>query len=244
LNPLHQRDDRLAEQDQREQTEALGKMIGVWWERTGMSMAATRDTDLHGHRNAPDDEPRRDWRQRREEPDRRRNHQPESRFACHSPGLCQPSGAQVLGTEHQPHHGVGRGEPGGGIAGETVLRVGGHEDHGHHLQECQRPLHAVVRVEARNVHREAVPGPPDGQQEKGIAQQAVERVVGGQRRADLGNRGHEDQVEEELEPGHPSGAGGIQLGPEPERTTMASVPNRRFGAQVARRGARLARRDD
>jgi hypothetical protein len=73
-----------------------------------------------------------------------------------------------------------------------------------HPAERQDAVDDVVRVEAVGVEGEPDPRPPDRHEEPAEHEEAVEREVVRQRRAELGDRHDEDEVEEELEPGRVS----------------------------------------
>ena len=63
-------------------------------------------------------------------------------------------------------------------------------------------MNQIVVVEPSGVQRVPAPGPPDQYEQKSIAQQTGPTVILGQRHTDLRDRGHEDQVEKQLHPGH------------------------------------------
>jgi hypothetical protein len=74
-----------------------------------------------------------------------------------------------------------------------------HRDRKHGEQD-EQAVREVVRVEPVRVEREPGPGPDDGDEERDVLQESVERGLARQVLPQLGHRHNEDEVEKELEP--------------------------------------------
>src|SRR5207342_1291265 len=70
-----------------------------------------------------------------------------------------------------------------------------------HSEQRQKPVDEVVGVEAGRVEREARPGPDDREKEREVAREPRGRGIRAEGRRNLGDRGDEDEIEEQLEPG-------------------------------------------
>src|SRR4029453_3012343 len=102
--------------------------------------------------------------------------------------------------QHNPPDGhEGEGEA-GRAAVEGVVDAEGHGDARQHPGQDQDPVQEVVGVEAVGVDGVADPGPPDGHEQAGRAQEVGQAAVVLQGVDELGDRDDEHQVEEELEP--------------------------------------------
>ena len=74
------------------------------------------------------------------------------------------------------------------------------------VNERQRALDGIIRVETRRIQRVSKPGPPDQKEQKRVARERRKRIVCVQWTADLCNCRHKTEIEEEFEPGcAPSG---------------------------------------
>ena len=96
-------------------------------------------------------------------------------------------------------------------------------------------MERIVRVEAVHVERVADPGPPDGDEEPGEDEEAMDARVFGETVGQLGDRDNEDEIEEELEPGRvalvlPSSSSARSRGGSCQRDVdaiSAATPHRR-----------------
>src|SRR5207245_10965557 len=79
-----------------------------------------------------------------------------------------------------------------------------------------------VRVEARGEDRVSGPCPPDQHEQWGEPCESHQRVLSAQRRRNLGDSRHEDEIEEQLEPGDLSSGCGAAGRPQPERRDEVS----------------------
>jgi hypothetical protein len=87
---------------------------------------------------------------------------------------------------------------------QSVGNGAGEAGHGEHGEQRQQPIDEIVGVEAGRIEREPDPGPPDREEEEEEAPEAGRSRIGAQRRGDLGDRGDENEVEKQLQPGRPA----------------------------------------
>ena len=199
--PERHRHHRLAEDDDREEREALGHVAGV-----------DRDPRVdalgeHGHRvldrqpDAPEHVAQRRVDEQRAQPQRDAERVAAGVAGDQRPrrGSVRPR-AQVERDEQRAQRHVGDDEAGVVAAGGDVGDLHGQRGDGQHRGEHHRAEEDVVAVEAIGVEGEALPGDEHGQEEPREDCESAEAVVAHELLGELGDRDHEDQVEEQLEP--------------------------------------------
>jgi hypothetical protein len=193
-------EDRLSEDDDREQAEPLGQMLRVDGRLRNEAPAEEGRTQLECEREAPEPVAGRLRDREGEEPDgdcRRERREVEN---GERPGrLDVADRARIEQEEHDADADVGDGE-GGRAARESLGDVGRQGSDREHGEEGEQAVDEIVGVEAVPVEREPRPRPPHGDEEGEKAEESTQGEVVAQRRPQLGDRDHEDEVEEKLEP--------------------------------------------
>ena len=112
---------------------------------------------------------------------------------------------QPLGDHGQAHDHVPGGHHGEVGAVHGVGHAGGQDQRPGDLHQGGEPVGDVVGVVGRGEPGEVHPRPPDGEEHRGVAEDAVADVAGGHQVVEpgpgLGDRDHEAQVEEQLQRG-------------------------------------------
>ena len=110
-------------------------------------------------------------------------------------------GSRVEGQHQRAQRDVGKDEPGAALAPGDIADQDRHGGDGEHGGEKRQPEGEIVGIEAIGVGHEALPGDEHRDEQPGEAKKSEERVIDDELMRELGDRHHEDHVEEELEPG-------------------------------------------
>ena len=193
--------DALAEDDDREQADPLRDVRGVDRHDPDAHPARERRPQVDRQRERPEPVPVR-WGDRGRDEEQRdaRRERWDVDVQERSRRREVPPGARVQGDDDPADGRVGERKA-DGLPVERLWDHGGEHRHQEHAHEHEHPVRRVVRVEAVGVERVADPGPPDGDEETGEDQEAVDARILGQPVRELRDRDDEDEVEEELEPG-------------------------------------------
>ena len=215
--------DRLAEDDQREEAEALGEVARMQGRRLeDRARGGHRRAQLDDHRDPPQHVAGRAGEGQRGQPHEQGEREalqvaPEQRGRL---GRGSPR-AFVEAEEDQPHGGVGEDEA-RRVAGRGEVDVDGQRRHGEHRRQHRHAEDGVVGVEAVGVDGEADPRPPHGHEQSRAAQGARQRRVVMQQVAELGDRDDEHEVEEQFRPRRvPLGVGVLKRA-QPRRDEQVS----------------------
>jgi hypothetical protein len=196
----HDADHALAQDNDHQQTEPLGKMPRVDRRATEQPPGANRRGVLDRERDGPEDVFPWNGDGERDHPETDRDAEPEDEPPSNGPrGFEVAVDAEVENEQDRPDADVGDDE----AVLAAVKRMGdgaGQAGDREHPEQGQQAVDEVVGVEPCCVERETGPGPEDREEEEEKAAEAGRGRIRAQRRAGLGDRGDEDEVEKQLEP--------------------------------------------
>ena len=195
------RDDRFAHHDQCEQRPPLRKVARARRDPAVQPRRERWQAQLDQLSDDPDDVTPRCRKREGDEPEGGAagvtdavEADQDARFGHRDPG------APVQQQHDRPQDDVRDGERSTVAAVCDVPDQHRHRRDREHRAEVREPEAEIVRVESRRVRHVALPRDPDRDEQRGEAQEATGGVIRDEVLRQLGDRDHEHQVEEQLEP--------------------------------------------
>src|SRR6266508_2748076 len=138
------------------------------------------------------------------------------------PSAGQSNDSRVLQSENCANSAIGRAKPRRIPAAKRPGRVRRHYRDEKYLRHNESALDHVIDSKLRGEVCVAEPGEKNQREQKGVMQHAMKRIIGFERRAQLRDRGSEDQVIEQLSPAGTSNVPFI-CGPELRRAEKSRL---------------------
>src|SRR5437879_3937927 len=159
-----------------------------------------RRSKIECERNSPKPKSLGGWHERGRQPKKCRAPMADEIARRKRPRVGHLTGAKVLCDEDEPHRRIRRCKTGRRAAVERIFGIGSHGGDREHLYQRESALDHVIGIEPRGKDRMACPRPPDEGEQRSEPHEPNYRVVVAQRLGDLGDGGHKNEIEEQLQP--------------------------------------------